>query len=109
MIDSASSVSAEEQVCPITLISFSSGKPFDEAIVAFEAQLGWLNEKQAFSSPDFLSAIQRMEGSSGLMIIRVLNMDRLVPAFSAASARARQYLVGNPLIASKMAAFDPLA
>ena len=50
-----------------------------------------------------------MEGSSELMIIRVLDMDRLLPAFVSSSTRARQYLVGNPLIASKMAAFDTLA
>lgn len=111
MINSASisAVEVVEEAYPITLVSFSSRKPFDEVIQAFEKQLGRLNEEQALSSQDLRRAIQTMEGSSGLMIIRVLDMDRLLPAFSDSSTRARQYLVGNPLIASKMAAFDPLA
>jgi uncharacterized protein (DUF302 family) len=109
MINSPSSISAEEQPYPVTLLSFSSPKPFDQVIADFEAQLGWLNEQQAFSSRDLARAIQSMEGSSGLMIIRVFDMDRLLPTFARSSTRARQYLVGNPLIASKMAAFDPLA
>jgi hypothetical protein len=109
MINSTSSVSVEEHAYPISLVSFSSRKPFDEVIVAFEAQLGRLNEEKAISSTNLPSAIQSMEGTSGLMIIHVLNMDRLLPALAGSSNRARQYLVGNPLIASKMAAFDPLA
>jgi hypothetical protein len=109
MINSPSSVSAEEQAYPVTLISFSSQKPFEQVIEDFEKQLGRLNEEEVHSSPDLASAIRGMEGSSGLMIIRVLNMDRLLPVLAGSPARARQYLVGNPLIASKMAAFDPLA
>ena len=109
MINSASSISVNEQVHPITLVSFSSRKPFDEVIADFEKQLGRLDEEQAFASPDLPGAIRKMEGTSGLMIIRVLDMDHLVPALTVSSTRARQYLVGNPLIASKMAAFDSLA
>jgi len=109
MINSASSVSAQEQAYPVTLVSFGSQKRFDQVIQDFEKQLGRLNEEQAISSPDLQGTIQSMEGSSGLMIIRVLEMDRLLPALAGSPTRARQYLIGNPLIASKMAAFDPLA
>ncbi|PWT99846.1 MAG: hypothetical protein C5B53_04845 [Candidatus Melainabacteria bacterium] len=109
MMNSGSAVSAEEQAYSITLVSFKSRKPFDEVIVDFEKQLGRLNEEQLSSSQDLPSAIKSMEGSSGLMIIRVLDMEHLLPALTASPTRARQYLVGNPLIASKMAAFNPLA
>lgn len=106
MVNSASSISLEERAYPILLETFSSRKPFERVIEDFEKQLGVFSEEKVLSSPNLQEAVQ---GTSGLMIIHVLSMDRLLPALTSAAARARQYLVGNPLIASKMAAFDPLA
>ncbi|HKM76732.1 MAG TPA: DUF302 domain-containing protein, partial [Candidatus Bathyarchaeia archaeon] len=57
---------------------------------------------------DFPEYVKRMEGTSGLMILAMLEMG-LLPALVSSSTRARQYLVGNPLIASKMALHDTLA
>jgi|AGTN01.3.fsa_nt_gi Domain of unknown function DUF302. len=108
MINSTTFTTVEEKTYPITLATYSSPKPFDAVIEDFEKELGWLNEQVALSSEDYATAIRQMEGPSGLMIIRVLDMERLIPAFQG-SSRARQYLVGNPLIASEMAVFDHLA
>src|SRR5215471_1169180 len=42
------------------------------------------------------------------MTIRLVEMERLLPALVASSTRARQYSIGNPLIANKIAASDTL-
>ncbi len=110
MIQSASDISTTINTYPINLLTFNSSKTFDEVVSDFEKQLGRLNQEEALSAPvNFTESVKQMEGSSGLMVIAVLEMDRLVPALTASSTRARQYLVGNPLVASQMAKIDTLA
>jgi uncharacterized protein (DUF302 family) len=110
MIQSTSDISTTSNAYSINLLTFNSSKSFDEVASAFEKQLGRLDQEQALSAPgDFAERVQRMEGSSGLMIIAILEMDRLVPSLTASATHARQYLVGNPLIASQMAKLDTLA
>ena len=93
----------------MNLLTFNSSKPFDEVISDFEKQLGTFDRDRVASSPaDFADLVKGMEGASGLMIFGMLEMDRL-PALVSSSTRARQYLVGNPLIASKMASHNTLA
>ena len=96
-----------EHSYPINLLTFNSSKTFDQVVSDFEKQLGRFDETQASKSPDFPSYVRRMEGSSGLMILGMFDMSNL-PALAASSTRARQYLVGNPLIASEMASHNTL-
>jgi len=96
-----------EQSFPISLLTFSSDKPFDQVLSDFEKQLGRFDESQASKAADFASYVRRMEGSSGLMILGTFDMSNL-PALAASSTRARQYLVGNPLIASELASHNTL-
>ena len=98
-----------KQVYPVNLLTFNSSKPFDEVISDFEKQLGRFDQNQALSSPTgFQDYVKRVEGPTGLMILAMLEMS-VLPALVSSSTRARQYLVGNPLIASKMALHDTLA
>src|SRR5208283_5451386 len=109
MTKATPNVSRKEQAYSINLLIFNSSKPFDKVILDFEKQLGRFDQNQALSSPTgFQDYVKLMEGSSGLMILAMLEMDHL-PALVSSSTRARQYLVGNPLIASKMASHDTLA
>jgi len=109
MIKETPNVSWTEQAYPVNLLTFNSSKPFDEVISDFEKQLGRFDQNQALSSPaGFQDYVKRIEGSSGLMIMAILEMS-VLPALVSSSTRARQYLVGNPLIASKMASHDTLA
>jgi uncharacterized protein (DUF302 family) len=99
-----------EQMYPVNLLSFCSDKSFDEVISDFEKQLGKFDQDQALSSSsDLTDSVKHMEGVSGLMVIDILEMDRLLPALISSSTRARQYLIGNPLIASMMAQHNTLA
>jgi len=92
------------------LLTFSAKKAFDKVVSDFERQLGHLDQEKALSNPVKIpDAVKRMEGASGLMIISILEMDRLLPEFASFGIKSRQYLVGNPLIADKMAKFDTLA
>jgi hypothetical protein len=103
-------VSKSEHAYPINLLTFSSGKPFDQVIADFEKQLGRLDQNKALSSPIGLTdAIKQMQGPTGLMIIGVLQMDQLLPSLVEIGAPVRHYMVGNPLIASKMAQHNTLA
>jgi uncharacterized protein (DUF302 family) len=105
-----SSVSKTEQKYSISLLTYSSSKPFDVVVSDFEKQLGRFDEARALSSGAGLTAaVDNMKGSSGLMILAVLPMDRTLPALISSSIRAVQYLVGNPLIASSMAEHNTLA
>ena len=104
-----SDVSMTKQAYPINLLTFNSRKPFDEVISDFEKQLGRFDQNQALSLPtSFQDYVKRTEGSSGLMILTMLEMS-VLPELASSSTPARQYLVGNPLIASKMASHDTLA
>jgi len=98
-----SKVSRTEQTYPVNLLTFNSAKSFDEVVDDFEKQLGRFDQNQAMMSPAFSDYVQLTEGPSGLMIISMLEMG-VLPALASSSTHARQYLVGNPLIASKMAA-----
>jgi uncharacterized protein (DUF302 family) len=109
MSKSTTSVSKVEQTHQIALITFSSAKEFDSVVLDFEKQLGRFDEARAKSSDDLHSAVKQMAGPSGLMILTVLDMDKTLPALRSSPTRARQYLVGNPLIASKMAQHHVLA
>jgi uncharacterized protein (DUF302 family) len=109
MIEVTSNASMTEQAYPVNLLTFNSSKSFDEVVSAFEKQLGRFDQNQAsLSSADFPKYVKRMEGSSGLMIMATLEMG-VLPALVSSSTRARQYLVGNPLVASKMASHNTLA
>jgi uncharacterized protein (DUF302 family) len=99
----------KEHIAPITLLNFSSEKSFDDVIVDFEKQLGRFNQEKLLASSDLRASVKQMEGPSGLMIIAVLEMGKLLPSLVDSSTRTRQYLIGNPLIASQMAAFETLA
>jgi len=109
MTKTTTSVSKMEEEYSKELLTFNSSKSFDEVVSDFEKQLGRFDETRALSSrTEFAEYVGQTEGSSGLMIMATLEMGAL-PGLAASATRARQYLVGNPLIASKMASHDALA
>ncbi|MBS1953339.1 MAG: DUF302 domain-containing protein [Cyanobacteria bacterium SZAS-4] len=86
-------------------VTKSSPKPFDEVIAAFEEQLGAADIAAMLKSVEAgepYTAIEKMEGSSGLMIFSSIDMSGVIPSVLKTKRKARQYLVGNPLIADKM-------
>lgn len=102
----------ESSTASIELVTCSSPKAFDDVIADFEAQLGKFDQAQALdaeSDADLSRMLGEMQGESGLMVVAVLEMDQILPRLRASSERARQYLVGNPLIADKMASVNTLA
>lgn len=110
MNSKTSNISKVEQTDSISLLSFSSSKPYEQVILDFEKQLGNFDQAKAMSSSANLQdTIKQMEGATGLMIIGVFNMDRILPAFTSSSMQVRQYQMGNPLIASSMAQHNILA
>ena len=110
MTEAVTKIAKSEHTFGINLLTFSSAKVYDQVLSDFEKQLGKLDQDKALSSgSDLIKSVQNMEGKTGLMIIGVLNMDALLPALISSGTRARQYLVGNPLIASKMAQHNTLA
>jgi len=110
MSHQTSNVSKLEQSHSITLLTFSSRKPFDAVVADFEKQLGRFDEAKAIASGEKLqAAVNEMTGPSGLMIIGALQMGRILPALTSSPGKAVQYLVGNPLIASEMAQQNILA
>ncbi len=110
MVANTAEISAISQSFATNLLTFSAKKGFDAVVSDFEKELGHLDQAKALSTLDKVSdVVKRMEGPSGLMIIAVLEMDRLLPEFSSFGIKSRQYLVGNPLIADQMAKFDTLA
>ena len=110
MTNSAKTPAKTEQTFAVTTVTLSSGKSFNNVIASLEEQLGRLDQEQALAAgKDLAQVIKTMEGSSGLMIISVLDMDAMLPALLAYTIRARQYSIGNPLIASKMSQHNTLA
>jgi hypothetical protein len=110
MSNTASTTSCTEQKAEVTLLSFSAKKNYDQVIRDLERLLGALDQEKALAAKEnFESAVKAMEGPLGLMIISSLRMDMLVPSLAASQAHARQYLIGNPLIASKMTQHNALA
>ena len=98
----ATEIFSTEEISSTILLTFASEKPFNSVVADLEAQLGRLDqESSAQQSPENLpEAIKQMEGSSGLMIVAMLEMDKMLPSLIANERRARQYLIGNPLVAS---------
>jgi len=93
MTKETSNVSRAEQASPVNLLTFNSSKPFDEVILEFEKQLGRFYQDRALSSPaDFPEYVKRMEGSSGLMILAMLEMG-VLPALVSSSTRDNTWLV----------------
>ncbi|HEY9683978.1 MAG TPA: DUF302 domain-containing protein [Drouetiella sp.] len=110
MVANAASVSVTHQSSETNLITYCANKAFEQVASDLESQLGHLDQNAALSGAESLQdSVKRMEGASGLMIISVLEMDRLLPELARSNIRSRQYLIGNPLIADKMAKFNTLA
>jgi uncharacterized protein (DUF302 family) len=96
----------------VTHVNYKSSKAFDAVTAAIEKQLGKFNPEinQSFSktpinSADIESKIHAMEGSSGLMIFAVRDHGQLL-ALKGKQASARQYEIGNPLVALEMTQED---
>jgi hypothetical protein len=90
-----------------------SARPFDEVVAAFEAAIGRMDGEifqqavQASTGPeDFEARMRALEGSSAFMLFFAADhgawMSRL-----GLKARAKLYVVGNPLIARTMIEHDP--
>jgi uncharacterized protein (DUF302 family) len=91
-------------------VTYKSSKPFDAVIAALEGQLGKFDPgiERSFSTlpPDEIEAkIHAIEGSSGLMIFAVRNHGQLL-ALKGKKTLARQYEIGNPLVALEMTQHD---
>jgi uncharacterized protein (DUF302 family) len=92
----------------VTHLNFKSSKSFPEITSAIEKQLGKFNPSIgasfAAASPnpaEIEAKIHAMEGSSGLMIFEVRDHGQLF-ALKGRHALARQYVIGNPLVALEM-------
>jgi uncharacterized protein (DUF302 family) len=92
----------------VTHINLKSSKSFDAVTAAMEKQLGRMDaEKFASAMKPPLDAaraesqIRAMEGSSGLMLFVVRDHGQLL-ALKGKEALARQYEIGNPLVALEM-------
>jgi uncharacterized protein (DUF302 family) len=109
-IDPAKSLTKTERTAQITTVTLSSSKAFGNVITSLEEQLGRLDQERALAAgKDLAQVVKTMEGTSGLMIVSFLDMDAMLPALLAYTIRARQYSIGNPLIASKMSQHNTLA
>lgn len=93
-------------------LNFKSSKPFEAVTAAIERQLGKFDPdiNKSFSTvpldtADIESKIRAMEGSSGLMIFAVRDHGQLL-ALKGKQASARQYEIGNPLVALEMTQND---
>jgi uncharacterized protein (DUF302 family) len=94
----------------VTHVTCKSSKPFDSVSAALEKQLGKFDPtiERSFSAlppAEIESKIRAMEGSSGLMIFAVRNHGQLL-ALKGKKALARQYEIGNPLVALEMTQHD---
>ncbi|MFY9690559.1 MAG: DUF302 domain-containing protein [Candidatus Acidiferrales bacterium] len=92
----------------VTHLNFKSSKSFAEVTSAIEKQLGkfdpGISASFAAASPnpaEIETKIHAMEGSSGLMIFAVRDHGQLL-ALKGRHALARQYVIGNPLVALEM-------
>jgi len=96
----------------VTHLNYKTAKPFEAVTAALEKQLGKFDpsiEKSFSASPLDPAAIEAkmhaMEGSSGLMIFAVRNHGQLL-ALKGKRGLARQYEIGNPLVALEMTRHD---
>ena len=95
-----------------THVNISSAKSFDAVTAAIEKQLGKFDGAAvaaAFAgklAPEQIEAkIHAMEGSSGFMLFAVRDHGQLL-ALKGKQTSARQYEIGNPLIALQMTQVD---
>jgi uncharacterized protein (DUF302 family) len=86
--------------------------PYDAFISRFESQLGkhdssayWNSVADPDRAKDVEAILQRQEGSSGLMIFTIFDHGAFLN-IKGAPQKARQYVVGNPLYASRMTQHD---
>jgi uncharacterized protein (DUF302 family) len=94
----------------VTHVTYKSSKSFEAVTAALEKQLGKFDPgiERSFSTlppAEIVSRIHAMEGSSGLMIFAVRNHGQLL-ALKGKKALARQYEIGNPLVALEMTQHD---
>ena len=97
----------------VTHVNFKTSKPFPAVTSAIEKQLGKFNpgiEASFATTPpaEIEAKIHAMEGSSGLMIFAVRNHGQLLE-LKGRHGLARQYVIGNPLVALEMTQHDLLA
>jgi uncharacterized protein (DUF302 family) len=99
----------------VTHLNFKSSKSFTQVTSAIEKQLGKFDPEIGASfaapSPDpaaIEAKIHAMEGSSGLMIFAVRDHGQLLE-LKGRRGLARQYVIGNPLVALEMTQHDLLA
>ncbi len=99
-------------VTTTTHINVSSAKPFGAVTAAIEKQLGKFDGerlaaafKTGMDAPQIEALIHGMEGSSGFMLFAVRDHGQLLP-LAGEKGSARQYEVGNPLIALQMTQVD---
>jgi uncharacterized protein (DUF302 family) len=99
----------------VTHINLTSSKSFDALTAAMEKQLGRMDAdkfaaamKPPLDAAKAESQIKAMEGSSGLMLFVVRDHGQLL-ALKGKKALARQYEIGNPLVALEMTQENILA
>jgi uncharacterized protein (DUF302 family) len=96
----------------VTHLNYRSSKPFDAVCAAIEHQLGRFDAaalapllSSGASAADIDSKIHAMEGPNGLMLFAVRDHGQLL-SLAGKNAYARQYELGNPLIAREMTQVD---
>jgi uncharacterized protein (DUF302 family) len=89
-----------------------STRSFDDVVAAFEAAVGYAEGgaylaavKASTSARDFEARMHALEGTSGFMGFQVLDHGAWM-ALAGQKARARLYIIGNPLIAWTMIQHD---
>ena len=99
-------------VSPTTHVAVSTAKPFDAVTAAIEKQLGKFDPermaaafKTGMDASHIEALIHAMEGSSGFMVFAVRDHGQLL-SLEGKQGSARQYEVGNPLIALQMTQVD---
>jgi uncharacterized protein (DUF302 family) len=107
--------SRKTSASPTTHVNIRTPKSFDAVTSAFEKQLGKYDGAavaQAIAAKlppeEIESKIHAMEGSSGFMLFTVRDHGQLL-SLKGKHAFARQYEVGNPMIALQMTQEDLLA
>jgi uncharacterized protein (DUF302 family) len=90
-----------------------SAKPFDEVVAVFEAAIGRQTGEAlqkavvaSTSAEDFESRMRAAEGSSGFMLFFGADHGAWMEKIGL-RARAKLYIIGNPLIARTMIEHDP--
>lgn len=99
----------------VTHINLTSSKSFDAVTAAMEKQLGRMDAnkfaaamKPPLGAANAESQIKAMEGGSGLMLFVIRDHGQLL-ALKGKKVLARQYEIGNPLVALEMTQDNILA